>query len=299
MVLNYIKNIFRFKKSPYVCTMTRKTLNLVDMDCGDIPYEIQKFPDGQQNVKVSLRSMAKKEDSVVIESRLNNFMDLELIICATQSLRAMGFEEITLFVPYFLGARSDRNFGSGTNNYLKDVICPIINMQGYEEVVVVDPHSNCLEMGIKKFRKFYSLVPLSSAVRECKEGFFIISPDAGASQRVSDLSQLVNIPVEVITCTKVRENGKIVKTNVPAEDLQGRDCIIIDDICSKGGTFIGIAKELKKKGAGNIYLVVSHYEGTAREQDLKDAGITKVFTTNSISDVVSDFVQKHKIIQTL
>lgn len=279
--------------------MTRKTLNLVDMDCGNVTYDIQKFPDGQQNVRVELKKMARDGESVVIESRLNNFMDLELIICATQSLKALGYKDITLFVPYFLGARSDRNFGSGTNNYLKDVICPIINLQGYEEVVVVDPHSDCLEMGIHRFRKFYTVNPLLHAVNQAKEGFYIVSPDAGATKRVLEITQMTTLNSEIIVCNKVRKDGKIVKTEVPAEDLKGRDCIIIDDICSKGGTFIGIAKELKKKGAGNIYLVVSHYEGTANEQELKDSGITRVFTTNSINSVESDFVVKHKIIQTL
>lgn len=281
--------------------MTIKTLNLVDMDCGNVTYEIQKFPDGQQNIRITGGIDISETIGANIYSRMNSFMDLELIICATASLKQIGVKNINLIVPYFLGARSDRKFGLGTNNYLKDVICPLINLQNYNNVWVLDPHSDCLEMGVNNLKKLPE--PMTLQVYDIlKDDSFIICPDAGATKRVNNVcSNIVagGIDNEVIVCNKVREKGKIVKTNVPAEDLQGRDCIIIDDICSKGGTFIGIAKELKKKGAGDIYLVVSHYEGTAREQELKDAGITKVFTTNSISDETSDFVYKHKIIQTV
>ena len=54
-----------------------------------------------------------------------------------------------------------------------------------------------------------------------------------------------------------------------------------DDICAKGGTFCALAKVLKAKGASKVYLVVSHYEGTADLRILKESGIDLVFTTNS------------------
>ena len=73
--------------------------------------------------------------------------------------------------------------------------------------------------------------------------------------------------------------------------IKDKDILIIDDICSKGGTFKYSAIELKKLGAKNIYLYISHCENVIDIDALKEAGITKVFTTNSIYRGTNDFVE--------
>lgn len=146
-----------------------KTLNLVDLNKSDIKYKISKFPDGQQNVVIENLekelvwadwhpigggSMKKwSYPSVNIKSRLNNWLDLELIICAVASLRELGVEEIHLYVPYIIGARSDRKFEEGGNNYLKDVICPVINSLNFKSVTCIDSHSDVLEACLNNFKK--------------------------------------------------------------------------------------------------------------------------------------------------
>jgi len=138
-----------------------KILNLVDLDKSYIKYKINKFPDGQQNIVIDnktcfeLTGAAKNWSGrpiVTIKSRLNNFQDLELIICAVASLKDLDVEEIHLYTPYIMGARSDRKFEEGGNNYLKDVICPIINSLNFKTVTCIDPHSHSLECCIKNFR---------------------------------------------------------------------------------------------------------------------------------------------------
>ena len=138
-----------------------KTLNLTDLRKSDIKYKISKFPDGQQNIVIKefLAHTPKEwgigtkiETPVEIKSRLNNWLDLELIICAVASLRELGVEEIHLYVPYIVGARSDRKFEEGGNNYLKDVICPIINSLNFKTVTCIDPHSSSLECCLKNFK---------------------------------------------------------------------------------------------------------------------------------------------------
>jgi phosphoribosylpyrophosphate synthetase len=115
------------------------TLNLASRENSSVEYHIFKFPDGQQAIALSEDLGFSKDDSVTIISRLNSFLDLELIISANQALKDCGAKEIHLFVPYFLGARSDRKFTKitiGENlrtyfspNYLKRIICPLINLQ--------------------------------------------------------------------------------------------------------------------------------------------------------------------------
>jgi ribose-phosphate pyrophosphokinase len=68
--------------------------------------------------------------------------------------------------------------------------------------------------------------------------------------------------------------------------------VIIDDICAGGRTFIELAKKLKAKNCGKIFLIVSHYEGVAKEADLRASGIEAIFSTNSLKDIASsDFLK--------
>lgn len=261
-----------------------KVLNLVDISNSDIEYKKIQFPDGQQQIvinplSIDLFASNNKNHIVEVRSRLNNFQDLELIICATKSLRNLGVKQIHLCTPYFLGSRSDRQFENESNNYLKDVICPIINSLQFESVTVLDPHSDVLEACLNNFKKIsnYQLVsfaldnlyPKSYSQKE----YILVSPDAGASKKIYKLAEQIGYKGDIITCSKDRdENGKLTKTVVPlnGEDVQN-DIIIIDDICDGGATFINIAKEIKAKiksmqqhdenselTYGKIYFIVTH-----------------------------------------
>jgi ribose-phosphate pyrophosphokinase len=97
--------------------------------------------------------------------------------------------------------------------------------------------------------------------------------------------------MEVVECSKSRDvkTGRLSGFKVYADDLQGRSCILVDDICDGGGTFIGLAKELKAKNAGALYLAVSHgvfSKGT----DLLTEVFDHIFTTDSVQELQSDKV---------
>lgn len=256
-----------------------RTLNLVNSDNSDIGYTIQNMPDGQHNVVIDLRGshmeyeLAEKHDyPILIKSRLNNWVDLEIIICAVASLRELGVEEIHLFTPYILGARSDRKFEKGGNNYLRDVICPVINSIGFKSVTCIDPHSDVLEACIKGFRKsdnklltsfalhgIYGNLSIKSNVILNK--FVLISPDAGASKKIYKLAEQIGYKGDVITCSKDRDTeGKLTKLVISVSTIVHKDYIIIDDICDGGATFLQIAKTLKPRlhESNRLYLIVTH-----------------------------------------
>jgi ribose-phosphate pyrophosphokinase len=260
-----------------------KTLNLTNLKQSDIKYQIQKFPDGQQNIVIDRNYKSKiniidvsQISRIQIKSRLNNWLDLELIVASVASLRELGVEEIHLYTPYIMGARSDRKFEKGGNNYLKDVICPIINSLNFKTVTCIDPHSDVLEACIKGFRKesnyrlvsftLDNLYPKSYSQKE----YILVSPDAGASKKIYKLAEQIGYKGDIITCSKDRdENGKLTKTVIPYTMATITDCkdyIIIDDICDGGATFINIAKALLEKFESEewdgyrpkIYLIVAH-----------------------------------------
>jgi len=202
---------------------------------------------------------------------------------------------------------------------LKDVICPVINSLNLDLVTVLDPHSACLEMGLKNFHKETNHQFVEWALSNIKtknnghEKVVFISPDGGALKKIYKLAEHLNYSGQIITCSKSRgTDGKLSKTVIP-EIPKGKDLVIIDDLCDGGNTFINIAKEIEKQQQrwseeekGNIYLIVTHGIFSRGFQELEKY-FTGIFTTNSYQDLFveneeagigsgENFVQQFKVI---
>jgi ribose-phosphate pyrophosphokinase len=256
---------------------------------------INRFPDGQQSVTLEINMShltAVHSGGVQIKSRLNNFRDLELIVCATAALRNTGIKNIQLYTPYFMGARSDRRFTEGDANYLKQVICPIINSQKFESVTILDPHSDVLEACLDNFVKINNHDIVKQALtaidnkNDAQDRIVLVSPDAGAYKKIFDVAQKFGIN-KIITATKVRDvrTGKILHTEIPTldqhEDLQ---YVIIDDICDGGRTFLELAKAIHdSRPTAKVYLVVTHGIFSNGFLELSRE-IEKIYCSNSYSD---------------
>ena len=283
-----------------------KNLDLTNLENSDIKYKISKFPDGQQAITIDLENTAFEtgEQVVTIKSRLNSFLDLELIICANQALIELGtkhhslkLKEIALYIPWLLGSRSDRKFLPGQSNYLKTVICPIINSQNFSRVTVLDPHSDVSEACLNNFTKISNVKFVKDVINTLDSKITLISPDAGALKKIYDVSKAIECN-NIIVANKLRDmaSGKIIRTEVPGIDNEvtftgeskSKTFVIIDDIGDGFGTFIGIAKairDIRPKNIFNdkIYLVVTH---SIQELGIKKAleHFDKIYTTNSVSD---------------
>lgn len=267
-----------------------KLLSLSNPEKSDVRFKISKFPDGQQSVSIEIDSLVQNgylsDDHIVIESRFNSFRDLELIISANQAIREMGIPNVDLVVPYFLGARSDRKFTEGTSNYLKTVVCPIINSQNFHQVVVLDPHSDVLEACLNNFIKVDNVQLVNFALEKIgRENVVLVSPDAGALKKVYHVAESLEIS-DIVIASKHRDvkTGKITHTEVPGIEKydETNKFVIVDDICDGGRTFTELAKAIRKHNAlSEIYLIVSHGIFSAGMAPLNDA-FTGIFTTNSI-----------------
>ncbi len=274
-------------------------LNLANIKNTQVGYSVSQFPDGQQDIVIDLNGGKLSGDrwslNVEIISRFNSFKDLELIICATKALRRLGMENIKLYIPYLLGARSDRHFQEGGNSYLVDVIAPIINAQNYKEVRVIDVHSDVAQACINnlKLSSNYDLVrwvfmnfpfntkPINDVT--------IISPDGGSLKKIYKLCEKLEYKGDVVCCSKSRdENGKLSKFSIPFFNTS-KDMVIIDDICDGGRTFIEIAKLIKSMrkeqtgNQGNIYLIVTHGIFSNGFENLHPY-FKEIYCTNSIID---------------
>lgn len=268
----------------------RLLLDLTDISNSDISYKVSKYPDGQQSITINSFDVTQK---VQLSSRMNSFRDIELIICANQTLKEMGAEKVELYVPYFIGARSDRKFGEGQTNYLKNVICPIINSQGFSKVIVLDPHSDVLEACLNNFQKNTNVglvrYAISNIAHNTESKIGIVSPDAGALKKIFDIAKVFDIE-NVTTASKVRDmvTGNIVRTELPTMDLRGIEhLIVIDDICDGGRTFIELARAIKEITDIPLHLIVTHGIFSAGFEELEKY-FESIYTTDSIHEDVRE-----------
>lgn len=269
-------------------------LNLAKPESTTIGFKHVVYPDGQQQIVLDKDTIPAQE--VTIMSRFNSFLDLEKILCATKSLKQIGCK-IHLYIPYILGARSDRNFEIGDNVYLRDVIAPILNAQNYLSITSLEVHNpvmaqacipnlKCLDMNdLIKFvgREYYK------EFKKDKSHTVLVSPDLGATKRVQHVQEVIG-DVEIVRFDKKRVKGKIVGMtmldNVPS--FKGKDIFIFDDICDGGRTFIECAKIIKQRDPGKIFLVVPHGIFSNGFDEL-DKHIDHIYTTNSYSEINCGF----------
>lgn len=299
-------------------------LNLVDSNNSKVSYKISKFPDGQQSVTIQgyetrdidgveevFPALALEGKNVIIESRLNTFSDLEIIVCATMALKNLGVKSIELYIPYLIGGRSDRKFEVGGVNYIKDVIAPIINMQEYTKVYVHTPHSDVTEACINNIVKLDNNDIVRFAINDIMlnnninlSKVRLLSPDAGALKRVYANAEALKYQNEIIIAAKHRNpvTGEITHTSVPMSPSDAdKDIIIIDDIIDGGKTFIEIAKVIKEQqrlssvvqpnNHGKIYLVVTHGIFSAGFKELNKY-FDGIYCTNSYMDINDDILNK-------
>ncbi len=257
----------------------------------EIQFESFLFSGGEPHIKINPNFDVSEK--ITLTHRINTFQDLGLLCMAVDALQRMGGVLHTLLIPYFPGARQDRLMVKGEPLSVK-VYADIINALKFKEVVVFDPHShvtpavlnNCKMVNNHKFiRKVGAFI---------KQDFLLISPDGGALKKVYSLSKSLG-GIEVIECSKKRDvnTGKLSSFKVYTEDLHGKDCLIVDDICDGGFTFMGLARELKKKNSGRLYLAISHGIFSKGFDHLHD--FEKIFVTDSIKNIKHPKLKQMKL----
>lgn len=230
-----------------------------------INYESTVFPGGE--VHVTIRNDVTQD--VIITAYLKNAYDIMELLLATDALRRRGVKNIYLYMPYVPYARQDRVTSPGTAHSLK-VFANLINAQNYTSVTVFDPHSDVCEavfdrLTVNTNHRFVADMLCQFNIDVVQESIkpFLVAPDAGAIKKFDKLTSYLRpyFNFDTLECSKKRDpkTGNLSGFAVPAgTDLQGRPCVVIDDICDGGGTFLGIADALKSANAGSLYLIVSH-----------------------------------------
>lgn len=212
--------------------------------------------------------------------------ELITLMYLTQHLRSHGFKDIRLFVPYLPNARQDR-VKTDEDVFTLKYFAQMINWLNFNRVTVLDPHSNVSIALIDRIDVLQPRAYIQEAFRilyedknEWDNKILVFFPDEGSMKRYSE-----HFDGPYVYGNKVRDfaTGKIKSLQLcgDVELIKDARILIIDDICSRGGTFIMSAEALKKAGAKEVNLYVTHCENNALTGNLFD-NVNKVFTTKSI-----------------
>ncbi|MDP5138244.1 ribose-phosphate diphosphokinase [Rheinheimera baltica] len=252
----------------------------------DSGYQHFCFGGGENHIR--LTSTPTKDVSLLFHYQGDS--SIVQLLLLTDALKRSGANNIHLLAPYFPGARQDRVCNPGEPLSVS-VYASLVNAQHYASITVFDPHSDVTPALLDRVKVVKNHVFVAKVVGGINGNITLVSPDAGANKKIFDLSAYLG-GVPVVRADKIRDvrDGKIIATEVFADDLHGTTCVIVDDICAGGRTFIELAKKLKEKGAEKIVLIVSHYEGSADELALQQSGIDNVFCTDSLLSQSSSFV---------
>jgi ribose-phosphate pyrophosphokinase len=261
----------------------------------EVSFESFVFNGGEPHIRI--KEFDNKE-SVHVTHRINSFNDLGLLCIAVDALKRMDVKNIHAVIPYFPAARQDRVMVTGESLSVK-VYADIVNGLKLKSVSIFDPHSDVTPALLNNCITIQNTQFISKVTELIPSDFILISPDAGASKKIFKLASQLGIS-NILECGKKRnlETGQLSGFSVPVEDLNNKSCLIVDDICDGGGTFLGLATELKKKNSGDLFLAVSHGIFSKGYDSL--SGLFKeTFTTDSFKNIESPQVTQLALRQIL
>lgn len=218
--------------------------------------------------------------------------ELTALIYIVGYLRDNGVNTINLYLPYIPNARMDR-VETKEEVFTLKYFCQTINWLNFNKVVVFDPHSSVSVGMLNKVEVVTPEEALNNWLNKIKEDnpdfynrIVIYYPDEGSMKRYS---KMLKMPYVFGNKFRDWETGKILNIDIAGDKeevkakLKDKTVLIIDDICSKGGTFYHGAKKLKEYGVQEILLYVSHCEKTIFDGDMIKSGlISFICTTDSI-----------------
>ena len=250
--------------------------------CG-IELDSSHFPDNTLLLKFSDEVIKACEDTerIVIDWLYENDAELFTLICVKRYIDEHFFNSrIYLNMPYIPHARMDRTKNEEDVFTLK-YFCEVINSLHFDGVLVRDAHSN-VSLALLNNVVEENISPYIYEAFKQSESQAFFFPDEGAMKRYSEKS--MSYPYAFGMKKRDWKTGNILGLDlINPENIEGKNVLIVDDICSRGGTFYHSAKALKAAGAKSVSLYVTHCEKTIAHGDLPASQlIDHVYTTRSI-----------------
>ncbi len=219
---------------------------------------VRRFAD--MEVFVEVQENVRGEDMFVIQSTSYPANDhlMELLI-VTDALRRASARRITAVIPYFGYARQDRKIGPRTPISAK-LVANLITHAGADRVLTVDLHAGQIQGFFDiPTDNLYGMPVIVKDITEhlgMGDHLMVISPDVGGVVRARALAKRLGADLAIVDKRRERAGESEVMNIIG--DVQGRSCILIDDIVDSGGTICNAAEALLNNGAKEVYAYATH-----------------------------------------
>ena len=219
---------------------------------------VRRFAD--EEVFVEIHENVRGEDVFVIQSTSFPTNDnlMELLICI-DALKRASAKRITAVIPYFGYARQDRKPGPRTPISAK-LVANIITTAGADRVLTMDLHAGQIQGFFDIPTDNLWAAPVMAADIKARLGnkaLTVVSPDVGGVVRARSLAKrLDNAPLAIVDKRRERAGESEVMNIIG--DVEGRSCVLIDDIVDSAGTLCNAAAALKQQGATDVVAYSSH-----------------------------------------
>ena len=276
-----VLDLFTGTANPELASEVSKILG-INISKADVGY----FSDGE--IKVQIESNVRGHDTFILQSTCapsnKNLMELMLL---ADALKRSSASRITAIVPYYGYARQDRRVRSARVPISAKVIADMMNSVGVDRVLTVDLHSESIQGFFDMpADNVYATKIMHDDIKSRStkdEKILVVSPDVGGVVRARALAKFLDeSDLAIIDKRRATSNESEVMNIIG--DVEGKSCIVPDDIIDTAGTLCNAAQALKDAGAAKVKAYITHpvLSGPAIER-ISNSSIDELVVTNSIS----------------
>ena len=244
--------------------------------------EVKKFSDGE--VSVEIQENVRGKDVFVIQSTCaptnDNFVELLVLVDA---LRRASAQRITAVVPYFGYARQDRRVRSARVPITAKVVADCMVRVGVDRVLTVDLHAEQIQgfFDCPVDNVYGSPVLIGDIEKQRYPDLVIVSPDIGGVVRARAVAKQLDTDLAIID--KRRPQANVAEVMNLIGDVDGKTCVLVDDIVDTAGTLCTAASALKTEGAAKVISYCTHpvLSGPAIER-LNNSELDELVVTDTI-----------------
>jgi ribose-phosphate pyrophosphokinase len=241
---------------------------------------VSKFSDGE--IQPSFEETVRGSDVFLIQSTFapaDNLLELLMLIDAAKRASARN---IVAVMPYFGYARQDRKDKPRVSIGSK-LVANLLTAAGVTRIMTMDLHADQIqgffEVPVDHLYSSSIFIPYLKGLN--LPNLAIATPDTGGTKRANAYATFLN--AEMAICYKQRKKANEISNMTVIGDVQGKDIVLVDDMCDTAGTLTKAAELMKENGANSVRAVCTHpiLSGTAYER-IENSCLTEVIVTDTI-----------------
>lgn len=260
--------------------LAKLVVERLDIPMGEM--SVGKFSDGE--ITVEIDENVRGKDVFIIQPTCTPTNDnlMELLLMA-DGLRRASASRITAVVPYFGYARQDRRPRSARVPISARAVADMMVGAGVDRVLTVDLHADQIQgfFSVPVDNVYGSPVLLDDITRQKYDDLIVVSPDVGGVVRARAIAKQLNVDLAIID--KRRPEANVAEIMNIIGDVEGRTCVLVDDMVDTAGTLCQAAIALKERGAKSVVAYCTHpvLSGPAIDR-LKVSAIDELVVSDTI-----------------